>query len=200
MAKRERKDPISGLDPETAQTPIRRLSIPLNDDGTLAADRMRIGTRDELAKLLTAPGTARALGVAANDAPAVGPIFPRELALAITGTIAQLDLLVLVKLTGAPPALVLEHGAWSVDERNMIEPAIQRLLDKHLGQRLSQWADEAALVMALVSLTTAKAAAIRAAQSARRGPASVVTLTPKDTASVAADDASDPLVETQVES
>jgi hypothetical protein len=129
----------------------------LHDDGTVAADRMRADTRAALANLLTNPETARSLGLDGKTATAT---LPPMLGTALVNVLADLDLLIVARLTGAPPSTV-KAVAWTPNERAALEGPAMAVLQKYGGAVLTKWADEVSLLTAYASITMMKVAAVR---------------------------------------
>jgi len=140
---------------------------------------MRTDTREALARLLSHPETARSLGL---DASASAVTLPPMLGTALVNVLADLDLLIVARLTGAPSATV-KTVAWTPAERAAIEGPALAVLQKYGGAVLSKWADEVSLLTAYASITMMKVATVREtmAQPSSDARPRVVPITPAET-------------------
>lgn len=147
----------------------RRLTLPLDADGRVdISGRMHQTTRDALKHALADPRLASHLGLSADAAPAS---LPPALSFALLDAVQTLDRLIIGRMTKAPRDVVEKIVVFSDAERAMITPPLMDVLNKYGGPVLSKYGSEVALATALVSLTMAKADAVRAAMHA---PAEVV--------------------------
>lgn len=137
---------------------VRRLVVPLTPDGAVDTDRLKPGQRDALAGLLSHP-SIRAFATEPGD-PAASAL-PSFVGAALVNALATLDMLLVQRFTKAPPALVRDLAAWTPDEKAAVEPAALAVANKYGGPLLSKYGEEAALAVALVSITSNKIAAIR---------------------------------------
>lgn len=189
MAKTARKsEPPPPLPPPVAEKAERkatppdagsRLSIPLHADGSVALDRMRGDTRERLAKILADPTTGRQLGISSEAV----QVLPAGLGAALVQVVADLDLLIVAKMSGAPLPLVKQVGTWTPEEKAIVAPSLETVLNKYGGRYLGKFGDELALGMLLVSITTQKVAAVRelaAEQKPRAVPVPIRSEPPAD--------------------
>lgn len=153
--------------PEPAESPLTRLAIPLGSDGKVAVDRMRQGTRDQLAAMLKDGDLARSLGVAPAETTAV---IPPQLIAPVINALSQIEMIVVSRLTHAPADLVIKIAAYTPEEKDMLAEPVATVLNKYGGKVLGKWGDEVTLAVLLISLTASKVAAI---QDAMRMPGTV---------------------------
>lgn len=139
----------------TERADVRRVIVPLTEDGAIAVDRLKPGQLEQVAALANDPAVRKLL---APDTPIALPAF---VGAALVNAIATLDLFLVQRVTKAPPALVQEIAAWTPEEKSAVEPAALAVANKYGGTVLSKYGEEAALVVALVSITSNKILAIR---------------------------------------
>ena len=162
--------PAVGSSPQL-EPDITRLGIPVNADGSLAADRMRPTTREALRKLVTDPATTKALGVD-NVAPDVASLSP-AMSSAIASAIAEIDLAIVQRATKAPQA-IMDQVRWSEVEIALTATPAGRIVSKYGGAWLSRFDDEIALLVLLFTITQVKIAMARQLMIDQKGAPRVV--------------------------
>jgi hypothetical protein len=153
-----------------------RLTIPLDKDGRPDFASMRDKTRERVRKVISDPAVARELGITPDAAPAA-KVLPRELTMAAVTMISQLETIIIARVTKAPAAIVLAVAPYTPEEKELIAPALENVLNKYSPAVLNKWSDEIALTVLLSTLTMRKIEAVRAAAGASgpaRGPAPVI--------------------------
>jgi hypothetical protein len=150
-----------------------RLTIPIGADGRPAVEQMRDKTRERLRKLVSDPAVAKSLGV--ESAPAV-QVLPRQFVMMLVTAIGQLETIIVHRATGADPRIVAAIVPFTPEESELVADPLEVVLNKYAPAALNKYADEAALIGLLTTLTFRKIEAVRAAQSANRGPANVVPI------------------------
>jgi hypothetical protein len=160
----ENYKPLSETKPEgeTAEVEKTSFAIPMSPDGTVLIDNMRPKSRDKLAALLRDRSLAKDLGVS-DDVAAAGPSspsLPAPMITALVGALSQLETLLILRVTGAPPDIVHKYAPYTDEEKAQIEPLAGAVLSKYAGPALSKWGDEIALASILTMLTVGKINAI----------------------------------------
>jgi len=147
---------------------VRRIAVLVTPDGRLAVDRMRADTRDAIAKALADPDTQRELGLtsAAPAGPSVAPLLTP----AIVKVLADLDLILVARMSGAPLSIVRTVGAWTDAEQRATAPLVERMIDKYGGALMGKYGDELALVVTLASITMTKVQAVTDAAATQTRP------------------------------
>lgn len=144
----------------------KRITMPLRADGSVAVDRMRDDTKQQLARMLQSPELAKELGLDAPIHNGAVAMF-EDLCDPLINALDTLNMLALLQITKPDPAVLREFGHYSDREKGAIKKPLAKVLAKYSGGALEKWGDEIGLCVLLVSLTSAKAAAIRAVM---RGP------------------------------
>lgn len=160
MARKQADDTVTATataEPASAATP--RLSVQLDDKGSIAWDRMRPATRDQLKKALSDPSVAQQLGMASSDS--------------ITGTVEGFDpsicgvlydslstlMIGLARARGytEQQANVLRFD--TTEKQALIEPTA-RVMNKYAGS-LGKYQDEIMLGVVLSTVISGKLAQLR---------------------------------------
>jgi hypothetical protein len=149
-----------------AEPDVQRLGIPINPDGSLAADRIRPSTREALRKLVSDDRTSAALGLnqpKVDATPVISPAFGK----AIAHGIASIDLAIVARITNASPA-ILDKVKWTELEIAVLQGPLTDVLSKYGGSWLGKFEAEIGLAVILIAVTQTKIAAVRSLMEEQR--------------------------------
>jgi ABC-type glycerol-3-phosphate transport system substrate-binding protein len=137
----------------------RRLSLALDPDGGIDVGRMRPETQDDWRAAL--PKLSEALGVPiASPAGVQSAEIPPHVAAALTAALSQFSVMVVAKISSAPPELVMRHAPYTDAEQRAIAPALDAVLQKRGGKWMTKYGEELSLLVLLASLTQQKLQAV----------------------------------------
>jgi hypothetical protein len=146
----------------TTREPIKRMSLNLNEDGSIAWDRLRESNREEVKKTVAGwmndPKMLAALGV---DRSQVVKVFDESWCDTIYDTIGNVEVMMAPKMFG----VTLEQAQilrYSEAEKNQLREPTARVINKYLPGWLVKFEDEIKLAMLLISISFVKVQMLRA--------------------------------------
>ena len=145
--------------PEAA--PIKRMSLTLNQDDSIAWDRLRESNKEEVKKIVTGwmadPKMLASLGI---EKPAIR-IFDESWCDTIYDTVGNLEVMLAPKMFG----VTLEQAAilrYTSAEKDSLREPTAKVINKYLPAWLARFEDEIKLAMLLVSISFVKVQMLRA--------------------------------------
>jgi hypothetical protein len=153
---------------------MRRVSLPLTDDGRVDLDRMHDSTRGTLKALLADRELAGKLGLLPQGDQSAATL-PPFVGIALAQSLSALEVTIVGRLTKAPHALVVEIATLSPQEQMQVAPALLAVVNKYGATLFRRFGEEITLCLLLLSITTAKINAVNDALRQReRQPSQVV--------------------------
>ena len=148
-----------GRNPEAA--PIKRMSLTLNQDDSIAWDRLRESNKEEIKKIVTGwmvdPKMLASLGI---EKPAIR-IFDESWCDTIYDTVGNLEVMLAPKMFG----VTIEQAAilrYTSAEKDSLREPTAKVINKYLPVWLARFEDEIKLAMLLVSISFVKVQMLRA--------------------------------------
>jgi hypothetical protein len=147
--------------PERPERPDRsdasnRLSLQLNDDGSIAWDRLRESNRERTEKLLAQwlndPKLAEKLGV---KKPIV-EIFSAEYAGSIYDVVGKVEAMLAPRITGMPVHIAQAVFTYTAEEKAMLAGPTAAIINKWAPLWLAKFQEEIQLALLLTTITAAK--------------------------------------------
>lgn len=159
---------------EPSKPATTRISIALNDDGTIDIDSMRAATVEKLRQAVAGtPGIAPSF----NTGGAVTE-FPPMLIYSLYGGLGQLEAMIAHNLGKIPREIAEAVFPYNEQELNILVPPTSRVLSKYASDWMIRYQDEIALVGLLATITLKKINL--AITMSRSGQAKVVEIPKKD--------------------
>jgi hypothetical protein len=135
---------------------IKRMSLTLNPDNTIAWDRLRESNRKEVERIITGwmhdPKMLSAMGI---EKPIV-EVFPADWCVRIYDAAAQIEIALAPKMLGVSHEVAVAAFSFSAEEKAMLAKPTADVVNKYAPAFLARFKEEIGLVMILIPLTAAK--------------------------------------------